>query len=103
MRTMATSPVATETDLNAHPELADLGPDFWLFDVGEPDEFAIIMRYDDAGSTLGYERATDVGLCRDADAPTRARLLALVDAALREVVSWRGKLGEGRTMALHSA
>lgn len=32
-----------------------------------------------------------------ADSQTRARLLALVDAALREEASWRGKLGEGRT------
>ncbi|MGH3572555.1 MAG: helix-turn-helix domain-containing protein [Pseudonocardiaceae bacterium] len=32
-----------------------------------------------------------------ADAPTQKRLLALVDAALREDASWRGKLGEGRT------
>jgi transcriptional regulator with XRE-family HTH domain len=32
-----------------------------------------------------------------ADAATRDRLLALVDAALREEASWRGKLGEGRT------
>lgn len=52
-------------DLNAHPELGDLGPDFWLFDVGEPDEFAIIMRYDEASSVFGYERTTDVGWCRE--------------------------------------
>lgn len=32
-----------------------------------------------------------------ADASTRDRLLALVDAALREEASWRGKLGDGRT------
>ncbi len=32
-----------------------------------------------------------------ADTQTRAQLLALVDAALREEASWRGKLGEGRT------
>jgi transcriptional regulator with XRE-family HTH domain len=32
-----------------------------------------------------------------ADAPTRERLLALVDAVLREEASWRSKLGEGRT------
>lgn len=49
-------------DLNTHPELNDLGPDFWLFDAGEPNEFAIIMRYE-AGSVLGYERTTDVRWC----------------------------------------
>lgn len=32
-----------------------------------------------------------------ADVPTQERLLVLVDAALREDASWRGKLGEGRT------
>ena len=51
-------------DLNTHPELNDLGPDFWLFDAGEPDQFAIIMRYQ-AGSVLGYERTTDVDWCRN--------------------------------------
>jgi len=50
-------------DLNTHPELSQLGPDFWLFDAGEPDQFAIIMRYQ-AGSVLGYERTTDVDWCR---------------------------------------
>lgn len=48
-------------DLNAHPDLRDLGPDFWLFDA----EFAIIMRYDEAGTVLGYERTTEVGDFRD--------------------------------------
>jgi hypothetical protein len=52
-------------DLDTRPELADLGPDFWLFDAGAPDEFAIIMRYDAAGAVLSYERTTDVGWCRE--------------------------------------
>ena len=43
-------------DLDAHAELGRLGPDSWLFDAGEPDAFAIVMRYDAAGSVLGYER-----------------------------------------------
>lgn len=51
-------------NLNRHPELSDLGPDFWLFDAGQPGEFAIVMRYA-AGSVLGYERTSDVGWCCD--------------------------------------
>ena len=39
-------------DLNRHPELSDLGPDFWLFDTGQPGAFAIVMRYE-AGPVLG--------------------------------------------------
>lgn len=42
----------------------------------------------------------DVGAWADAtgaDSATRVRLLALVDAALREEASWGGKLGEDRT------
>jgi uncharacterized protein DUF6879 len=52
-------------DLNTHPDLRELGPDFWLFDVDEPNEFVIIMRYDETGTVLGYERLTDTGWCRD--------------------------------------
>lgn len=52
-------------DLDQHPELSQLGPDFWLFDAGKPDEFAIVMYYDDAGSLTGYERISDVDWCRD--------------------------------------
>ncbi|MBV9140310.1 MAG: hypothetical protein JO115_05245 [Pseudonocardiales bacterium] len=51
-------------DLNRHPELSDLGPDFWLFDAGQPGELAIVMRYE-AGSVLGYEYTTDIGWCCD--------------------------------------
>lgn len=50
-------------DLNTHPELDELRLDFWYFDAGEPDGFAILMRYDDAGSVLGYERTTDTSWC----------------------------------------
>jgi transcriptional regulator with XRE-family HTH domain len=42
----------------------------------------------------------EVGVWADAtgaNASTRERLLTLVEAALREEASWRGKLGEGRT------
>jgi hypothetical protein len=50
-------------DLNAHPELDSLGPDFWYFDAGEPGAFAVIMRYSADGSVLGYEHTTDVSWC----------------------------------------
>lgn len=44
-------------DLDANPELAGmLGPDFWLFDVGQPDGFAVVMHYDADGAVQGYER-----------------------------------------------
>jgi hypothetical protein len=52
-------------DLNEHPELGDLGPDFWLFDSALPVEFAIVIHYDADGAVLGYERTTDTGWCRD--------------------------------------
>lgn len=65
-------------DLNSHPELSDLGPDFWLFDADEPDEFAIVMRYE-AGSVLGYERTTDVDWCRDQRDAARARSVSLAE------------------------
>lgn len=69
-------------DLNAHPELGDLGPDFWLFDAGEPHEFAIIMRYE-AGSVLGYERTTDVDWCRDQHDAALAGSISLAEYLAR--------------------
>jgi hypothetical protein len=53
-------------DLDQHPELASLGPDFWLFDADEPDEFAICIHYHDAdGSVRGYERINHISWCKD--------------------------------------
>ncbi len=51
-------------DLAKHPELGDLGPDFWLFDADTPGEFAVLMHYDQDGRVLGYERIGDAGWCR---------------------------------------
>lgn len=39
---------------------ADLGPDFWLFDAGMPNEHAAVMHYDSEGRFLGAEVTTDV-------------------------------------------
>jgi hypothetical protein len=47
------------TDQAAHPRLASVGPDFWLFDEGTPGEFAIMMSYDEDGQWLGAERTSD--------------------------------------------
>lgn len=68
-------------DLDEHPDLLALGPDFWLFDAGELDEFAITIRYDDDGAVNGYEQA-DPKRCREqatiakAHAETLAEFLA---------------------------
>lgn len=40
-------------------DVADTGPDFWLFDTGTPGVFAIVMRYDDEGHWIGAELTTD--------------------------------------------
>lgn len=42
-------------DRSAHPELAVLDRDFWLFDADGPRPFAALMTYDEAGSYLGSE------------------------------------------------
>ena len=42
-------------DRTRYPELAGLGPDFWLFD----DTAAAVMRYDPEGRYLGAEVAED--------------------------------------------
>jgi hypothetical protein len=70
-------------DLDAHAELGRLGPDFWLFDAGESDAFAIVMRYDAAGSVLGYERTTDVGWCSEQYAAAMAGSISLAEYLVR--------------------
>jgi hypothetical protein len=82
-------------DQAAHPGLADIGTDFWLFDEGLPGEFAIIMSYDDDGHWLGAERtnATAVlGQCKKAKmlamqyaVPLNAYLASIGADGLRQV------------------
>ena len=54
---------------SAHPELAALDRDFWLFDADGPQPFAALMAYDETGAYLGSEITTapeDVERCRTA-------------------------------------
>jgi hypothetical protein len=46
-------------DRAAHPGLAGVGPDFWLFDEDTPDAYVIVMNYDLDGHWLGAEHTTD--------------------------------------------
>lgn len=48
-------------DRVAHPELATLGPDFWLFDADSDQAFAILMHYDQNGHVLDFEYTDDPG------------------------------------------
>jgi hypothetical protein len=41
---------------SAHPDLADLRFDFWLFDAGRPGEFAVRLLYGPGGAWAGAER-----------------------------------------------
>jgi hypothetical protein len=82
-------------DQAAHPGLADMGPDFWLFDEGRPGEFAILMSYDDQGHWLGAEHTSDparLEKCRQAKAlaldysvPLNAYLASIGADGLRRV------------------
>lgn len=56
-----------------------------------------ISRVESGKALLSRDEVVAWADATGADATTRARLLALVDAALREEASWRGKLGAGRT------
>jgi hypothetical protein len=46
-------------DWSAHPDLAALARDFWLFDAGTARPFAAIMSYDQAGEYLGAAVTTE--------------------------------------------
>jgi hypothetical protein len=39
--------------------VGDVGPDFWLFDEGEPDAHVVVMRYAENGEWLGADLVTD--------------------------------------------
>ncbi len=55
-------------DRSAHPELAALGGDFWLFDGDTATPFAALMSYDPGGAYLGSEVTASPGViarCRD--------------------------------------
>lgn len=45
-------------DRGLHPELVDLGPDFWLFDHNTPRAFGVLLHFDDSGGLLGAESVT---------------------------------------------
>lgn len=46
-------------DRSAHPELAALDRDFWLFDADRPQPFAALMTYSGEGAYLGSEITAD--------------------------------------------
>jgi len=49
-------------DLDEHPDLAALGPDFWLFDSATADARAVLMHYDDdSGDVDRFELVTPGG------------------------------------------
>lgn len=67
-------------DRSGYPELADPGPDFWLFDEDTPGAFAIMMSYDSDGRWLGAEHTADpvvLGQCREVKAAVTAAAVPL--------------------------
>jgi hypothetical protein len=70
-------------DLNQHPEASHLGPDFWLFDASDPDGFAIVMDYDDAGTLLDSRRTTDTSWCREQRDVALAQSISLAEYLAR--------------------
>lgn len=70
-------------DLDKHPDLNDLGPDFWLFDAGTSREFAIVMDYDDTGALLGSRLAPDVDWCIEHRDKALARSIYLAEYLAR--------------------
>ncbi|MPZ65718.1 MAG: hypothetical protein GEU83_09465 [Pseudonocardiaceae bacterium] len=48
-------------DRAAHPDLAALSSDFWLFDIESDHAFAVLMHYDQDGHVLDFEHTDDPG------------------------------------------
>jgi hypothetical protein len=67
-------------DQAAHPDLASVGPDFWLFDADTPDAFAVLMHYDAGNRLARYEPTTSPDVlseCRRAQALSLSHSVAL--------------------------
>lgn len=67
---------------DAHPELAGLRQDFWLFDAETPEPSALLMRYDAAGHLTGFEhtsRPDIISRCRRERDLAVARSVSLRD------------------------
>lgn len=52
-------------DRAAHPDLADLGPDSWLFDAGRSGAFGVLLHFDTDGHLLGIDKVTDRAAVRE--------------------------------------
>lgn len=61
-------------DRGTHPELVELGPDFWLFDADTPQAFGVRLHFDGLGHLLGIEHVTTVDEIRELE---RQREVAL--------------------------
>lgn len=61
-------------DLDQHPELSDVGPDFWLFDERTDHPGAVLMRYDEAGRMASRELAVEPATIQEL-AEIKARVL----------------------------
>ncbi|MGH3898930.1 MAG: DUF6879 family protein [Pseudonocardiaceae bacterium] len=59
VESQATGEVIGLADRGVHPELADLGPDFWLFDHGTLAAFGVLLYFDDQGQLLDIESVAD--------------------------------------------
>lgn len=67
-------------DQAADPDLASVGPDFWLFDADTPDAFAVLMHYDADNRLATYEPTTSSGVlseCRSVQALCLSRSVSL--------------------------
>lgn len=69
-------------DRGVHPELADLGPDFWLFDGATERAFGVLLHFDDSGNLLAIEEVADAAGVTELERQARAAVtysLSLAD------------------------
>jgi hypothetical protein len=65
-------------DRGRHPELAELGPDSWLFDADTAGAFGASLHFDSEGHLLGIDEVTDPPAVRELE---RQRDVALTHSA----------------------
>ncbi|MGH3849688.1 MAG: DUF6879 family protein, partial [Pseudonocardiaceae bacterium] len=58
VESQAAGEVTRLADRGVHPELVDLGPDFWLFDHETPRACGVLLHFDDGAHLLDIESVT---------------------------------------------
>lgn len=76
-------------DRGVYPELADLGPDFWLFDGDTERASGVLLHFDDSGNLLDIDEVTDTA--EVAELQRQARIAVTYSIRLADYLAAHGR------------